>query len=62
MFPYEGSTLFFETEGDKSAIESFVKNDPYVKNNIVTKFEIKEFDMTARKRFDRMAGDFLMRS
>lgn len=54
--------MFIETEGDQQFIENFVKNDPYVKNNLVTKYEVKEFEMTAQKRFDRLSGDFLMRS
>ena len=31
-FPYDGTTIFVETEGDKADIEKFVQNDPYVKN------------------------------
>ncbi len=54
--------MFIETEGDKSLIEKHVNNDPYIQNKLVTDYEIKEFDITAKKRFDRMAGEFLMRS
>jgi uncharacterized protein YciI len=56
LFPYEGSTFFIETEGDQSHIEAFAKNDPYVKNKIVEKYSIKEFDITIKKRFDRVSG------
>jgi uncharacterized protein YciI len=38
--PYQ-ALLIFKVE-DKSVIEDFVKNDPYMKNGIVTKWEIKE--------------------
>jgi uncharacterized protein YciI len=54
--------MFIEVDADREAIEEFVKNDPYVKNNLVTKYEIKEFDFASRRRFDRMSGDFLYRS
>jgi uncharacterized protein YciI len=38
--PYQ-ALLIFKVQ-DKSVIEDFIKNDPYVKNGIVTKWEIKE--------------------
>ena len=54
-FPYDGCTIFVETEGDKSTVENFVNNDPYVKNNLVSNYEIKEFAITSRKQFERMS-------
>ena len=62
FFPYDGTTFFIETEGDQQDIENFVKNDPYVKSNLVSQYEIKEFDITMKKRFDRAATEFLLRS
>lgn len=62
FFPYDGCTLFIETEGDKNHIESFVKNDPYVKQGFVSDYEIMEFDIQSRKKFDRISGDFVYRS
>jgi len=62
FFPFDGNVMFIETEGDQSTIENFVSNDPYVKNKLVTKYEVKEFEMTSKKRFDRLSGEFLMRS
>ncbi len=54
--------MFIETEGERQEIENFVANDPYVKNKLVKSFEIKEFDITTKKQFERMSGDFLVRS
>ena len=62
FFPYDGSAVFIETEGDKASVEQFVNNDPYVKNKLVTSYEIKEFDITISKRFERISGDFLLRT
>ena len=65
FFPYDGAALLIETEGDKSIVEQFVKDDPYVKNKIVAKYEIKEFDgatVQSRKQFDRLASEFMFRS
>ena len=61
-FPFEGATMFIETEKDQDAVESMVKSDPYVKNKIVDDYSIKEFDMKIKKRFERLSGDFLYRS
>lgn len=62
FFPYDGCTIFVETEGDKSDIEKFVQSDPYVKNKIVSKYEIKEFEIESKRKFDRMSLDFAYRS
>lgn len=61
-FPYDGCTIFVETEGDRTEIEKFVENDPYVKNKIVAKYDIMEFEIETKRRFDRMAADFAYRS
>ena len=39
--PSYQALLIFKVD-DKSVIEDFIKNDPYVNNGIVTKWEIKE--------------------
>jgi uncharacterized protein YciI len=62
FFPYDGCTILFETEADKDYIEDFVTNDPYVKNNLVSKYEVKEFELESRRKFDRLSGDFVFRS
>ena len=62
LFPFEGNVMFIETEGEKAVIENFVANDPYVKAKLVKSFEIKEFDITTKKQFERMSGDFLVGS
>ena len=57
--------MLVETEGDKSAVEAFVKNDPYVLNKLVASYAIKEFDgstVETRKRFERIASEFVYRS
>ena len=40
--PSDTALLIFHVD-DKSVIEDFVKNDPYVKNGLVTKWEIREW-------------------
>lgn len=54
--------MLVETEGDKKNIEEFVKNDPYVKNNLVSKYEIKEFEIESDKKFERISSEFTYRS
>ena len=54
--------MLVETEGDKTNIEEFVKNDPYVKNKLVSKYEIKEFEIECSKRFERISSEFTYRS
>ena len=52
-----------EAQDPQSAIESFVKNDPYVKSNIVSEYRIREFAMTDKTTdFDRLAVKFLLRN
>lgn len=38
--PPDGALLVFKAS-DKSIVEDFVKNDPYVKNGLVTRWEIR---------------------
>jgi uncharacterized protein YciI len=40
--PADKALLVFRVE-DKSVIENFVKNDPYYKNGLITKYEIREW-------------------
>jgi uncharacterized protein YciI len=37
-----GAALVFKTE-DRSAVEDFVKNDPYVQNGLITDWKIREW-------------------
>lgn len=46
-------------------MEQFVRDDPYVKNKLVSEYRVKEFDgatVQSRKRFDRLATEFMFRS
>lgn len=57
--------MLLETEQSKSDVESAIQSDPYVKNKIVSKWSVKEFDGTTietKRKFDRIAGDFTFRS
>jgi uncharacterized protein YciI len=61
FFPYTGAAMILETEQEKQQVESVIQNDPYVKNKIVAKWSVKEFEGTTvetRRKFDRIAGDF----
>ena len=65
FFPYDGCAMLIETEGDKATVETFVKNDPYLKNKLVSGYAIKEFDgstIEMKKRFDRLSTDFMFKS
>lgn len=42
MDPVDSAVFVFSTN-DKSVIEDFVKNDPYVKNDLVTGHSIREY-------------------
>ena len=60
-FPYEENTIIvqLETEGEndgKEDIQEFVDKDPYVKNNLVTDYTIREFNLRgASTDFDRLS-------
>ena len=65
FFPYEGGVFFIQSEDEnpRKAVSNFVNNDPYVKNNIVEDYKIKEFAMTDKfKDFERISDDFLVRN
>ena len=52
-----------EDDGGIAEVESFVKSDPYVKNNLVKDWNIKEFALKgAITDFDRLAQKFVLRS
>lgn len=40
--PPDGALLVFKAS-DKSVVEDFVTNDPYVKNGLITKWEIRQW-------------------
>ena len=45
-----------EKDGGRSQVESFVTNDPYVKNKLVKSYSVKEFALKgASTDFDRLA-------
>ena len=65
FFPYTGAAMILETEQNKSDVESVIQNDPYIKNKLVSKWSVKEFDgptIETKRKFDRIAGDFTFRS
>ncbi len=40
--PVDGAVLVFKAD-DRSVIEEFVKNDPYVKNGLITNWKIRDW-------------------
>ena len=65
LFPYTGAAMILETDQEKSQVESVIQNDPYIKNKLVSKWTVKEFDgatIESKRKFDRIAGDFSFRS
>ena len=40
--PIDGAALIFRAD-DRSVVEDFVKNDPYVKNGLVTNWKIRDW-------------------
>ena len=65
FFPYSGAAMIVESEKSQKEIEEVIKTDPYVTKNIVSKWSIKEFEGTTvetKRKFDRIAGDFVFRS
>jgi uncharacterized protein YciI len=67
-FPYDENTIIVEKDttaedGGFKQVEEFVKNDPYVKNKLVTDYTIREFAMKGSlTEFDRLAQKFVIRS
>ena len=41
--PCDGAAIIFDETSSKAEIEAFVRDDPYVKNGLVTEFKIKEW-------------------
>ena len=65
LFPYSGSVFFVMSEAadPHAEVNKFVKDDPYVKANLVESYKIREFNMTDKQtEFDRIAKRFLTRS
>jgi uncharacterized protein YciI len=42
--PADKAVLVFRSQ-DKSSVEAFVRNDPYVRNGIVTQWEIRDWNV-----------------
>ena len=40
--PVDGAALVFNTD-DRSIVENFAKNDPYVKNGLITDWKVREW-------------------
>jgi uncharacterized protein YciI len=40
--PVDGAALVFRTD-DRSIVEDFAKNDPYVKNGLITNWKVREW-------------------
>lgn len=50
-------------DGGFDKIKKFVEEDPYVKNDLVTNYEIREFALKgATTDFDRLSSRFILRS
>ena len=47
--PADKALLIFRAD-EKSVIEKFVENDPYVKNGLVTKWEIRPWTVVIEKK------------
>ena len=65
LFPYTGSVFFISSEAEDphAEVTKFVKDDPYVKAELVDSYRIREFAMTDQQtEFDRIASKFLVRS
>ena len=48
LFPYTGGVFFIMSQAadPHSEVAKFVKDDPYVKSNLVADYKIREFTMT----------------
>ena len=40
--PVDGAALVFKAD-DRSVVEDFVRNDPYVKNGLITNWKVREW-------------------
>lgn len=67
-FPYEENTYLIECDTEKedggiSDVQSFILNDPYIKNDIVSSYSVREFALKgATTDFDRLSAKFVLRS
>ena len=67
-FPYEENTLLIECDSEKedggiSDVQKFIMSDPYVQNNIVSSYSVKEFALKGSVTdFDRLSSKFVLRS
>jgi len=59
-FPLDGAVILFESENEKVA-EEFVKSDPYVKNGLVSEYDVKEYDFRSKRKFEDIAKYFTYR-
>ena len=58
LFPYTGSVFFVMSRAADAHAEvtKFVKDDPYVKSEIVDSFKVREFALTDKQSdFERIA-------
>ena len=65
LFPYSGGVFFIasQAEDPHAEVTKFVKDDPYVKAELVESYKIREFALTDKQtEFDRIAAKFLLRS
>ena len=52
-----------DEDGGFSKIEKFVKDDPYVKHQLVENYTIREFALKASStEFDRLSSKFVLRA
>jgi len=60
FFPNDGGIIMLETDNDELP-QQFVSQDPYYKNKLVTKYEIKELEMFQTKKFEDIAINYKYR-
>merc|ERR1712062_232636 len=54
LFPNTGAYLFIQC-AEKGMVEDFIKNDPFVREKLVTMWEIDEIEMQTDKSIDTLA-------
>ena len=65
LFPFAGSVFFVMTQSadPHAEVNKFVQDDPYVKNQLVSSYRIREFILTDRQMdFERLSQKFLLRA
>ncbi|HUG16687.1 MAG TPA: YciI-like protein [Thermomicrobiales bacterium] len=50
--PVDGALLVFRAD-DRSAVEEFARNDPYVRNGLVTSWRVREWTVVIGAAFER---------